>query len=53
MKYGILIAATAMLAIAFLWGGLPWVVTLSILELLVGVWLDQQVAVPFAEASCS
>ena len=47
------IAATAMLAITFLWGGLPWVVTLAALELLIGVWLDQQVAVPFARASCS
>ena len=47
------IAATAMLAIAFLWGGLPWVITLAALELLIGVWLDQQVAVPFAKASCS
>ncbi len=45
------IAATAVLAIALLWGGLPWVITLAALELLIGVWLDQQVAVPFAVAS--
>jgi len=45
------IAATAVLAIALLWGGLPWVITLSALVLLIGVWLDQHVAVPFAVAS--
>ena len=47
------IAATALLAIALLWGGLPWVITLVALELLIGIWLDQQVAVPFAVASRS
>jgi Fuc2NAc and GlcNAc transferase len=47
------IAATAVLAIALLWGGLPWVITLAALELLIGIWLDQQVAVPFAVASRS
>jgi UDP-N-acetylmuramyl pentapeptide phosphotransferase/UDP-N-acetylglucosamine-1-phosphate transferase len=46
------ISATASLAIAFLWGGLIWVIPLSVVELLIGVWLDQQVAVPFAVASC-
>jgi len=45
------IAATALLAIALLWGGLPWVISLAAVELLIGVWLDQQVAVPFAVAS--
>jgi Fuc2NAc and GlcNAc transferase len=47
------IAATAVLAMALLLGGLPWVITLAALELLIGVWLDQQVAVPFAVASRS
>jgi Fuc2NAc and GlcNAc transferase len=47
------IAATAVLAIALLWGGLPWVITLAALELLIGVWLDQHVAVPFSVASRS
>ncbi len=47
------IAATALLAIAYLWGGLPWVITFAVLELLIGIWLDQQVAVPFAVASRS
>jgi len=47
------IAATAVLAIALLLGGLPWVITLAALELLIGIWLDQQVAVPFAVASRS
>jgi UDP-N-acetylmuramyl pentapeptide phosphotransferase/UDP-N-acetylglucosamine-1-phosphate transferase len=47
------IAATAVLAIALLWGGLPWVITLAAVELLIGIWLDQQVAVPFAVASRS
>jgi UDP-N-acetylmuramyl pentapeptide phosphotransferase/UDP-N-acetylglucosamine-1-phosphate transferase len=45
------IAATAVLAIARICGGLPWVITLAAGELLIGVWLDQQVAVSFAEAS--
>jgi Fuc2NAc and GlcNAc transferase len=45
------IAATAVLAIALLWGGLPWVITLAALELLIGIWLDQHVAIPFAVAS--
>jgi Fuc2NAc and GlcNAc transferase len=47
------ITATAVLAMALLWGGLQWVLTLSALELLIGVWLDQKVAVPFAVASRS
>ena len=45
------IVATALIAIAFQWGGLPSVITVSALELLIGVWLDQRVAVPFAVAS--
>ena len=47
------IAATAVLAFALLWGGLPWVIPLAALELLLSIWLDQQVAVPFAVASRS
>jgi Fuc2NAc and GlcNAc transferase len=47
------IAATVVLAIALLWGGLPWVTALAAAELLIGVWLDQKVAVPFAVASRS
>jgi len=47
------IAATAVLAIALLWGGLPWVISLAAVELLIGIWLDQKVAVPFAVASRS
>ena len=47
------IAATAVLAIALLWGGLPWVIILASLELLIGVFLDQHVAVSYAEASRS
>jgi len=46
------ISATASLAIASLRGGLTWVIPLAVVELLIGVWLDQQVAVPFAEAFC-
>ena len=44
------IAATAVLALALLWGGLPWLITLAAFELLLGIWLDQRVAVPFAIA---
>ena len=47
------IAATALLAFALLWSGLLWVITLAALELLLGIWLDQQVAVPFVVASRS
>jgi UDP-N-acetylmuramyl pentapeptide phosphotransferase/UDP-N-acetylglucosamine-1-phosphate transferase len=47
----IYIVATIILAIALLFGGLSWVITLAALELLTGIWLDQNVAVPFAEAS--
>jgi len=47
------IAATAVLAVALLVGGWPWVLGLAVVELLVGVWLDQRVAVPFAVASQS
>ena len=45
------ISATALLAFAFLWGGLPWVITVASLELLPALWLDQHVAVPFVVAS--
>ena len=47
------IGATAVLALALLWGGLPWLMTLAAFELLLGIWLDQRVAVPFALASRS
>jgi Fuc2NAc and GlcNAc transferase len=47
------IAATAFLATAFLLGGLPWVIPLVALELLIGIWLDRSVAIPFAIASHS
>ena len=38
---------------ALLAGGWPWVIGLAVVELLLGVWLDQRVAVPFAVASKS
>ena len=47
------IGATAVLALALLWGGLPWLITLAAFELLLGIWLDQRVAVSFAIASRS
>jgi len=47
------IGATAVLALALLWGGLPWLITLAAFELLLGIWLDQRVAVSFAIASSS
>ena len=47
------IAATAVLAVALLAGGWPCVLVLAVAELLVGFWLDQHVAVPFALASQS
>jgi len=45
------VAATAALAIALLVGGLFWVSGLAAGVLLIGVWLDQRVAVSFALAS--
>ena len=47
----IYIAATAVLAVAMLSGGWPWVVGLAVAELMIGVWLDQRVALPFLVAS--
>ena len=47
------ISATSFLALALLWGGLPWLITLAAFELLLGIWLDKRVAVPFAIASRS
>jgi len=47
------IAATAVLAVAMLAGGWPWVFGLAVVVLLVGMWLDQRLAVPFAVASQS
>ena len=47
------IAASVLLAVAMLAGGLPWVLSLAVPELLFGFWLDQRVAVPFAVASKS
>ena len=45
------IAATAVLAVAMLSGGWHWLFGLAVLVLLLGVWLDQRVAVPFSVAS--
>ena len=47
------IAATAVLPLALLWGGLPWLIMLAAFERLLGICLDQVVAVPFATASRS
>ena len=47
------IAATAVLAIAHLAGGLAWVIGFALAVLLIGVWLDQHVAVSFEVASRS
>jgi hypothetical protein len=47
------IGATAVLALALLWGGLPSLITLAAFELLLGIWLDQRVAVPFVIGSRS
>jgi len=47
------IAATMVLAIALLIGGWRAVLPIALVELLVGVWLDQRVALPFAVASTS
>ena len=45
------IAATSLLAIALLLGGVPFVICMAVVELFIGIWLDQCVAVPFVFAS--
>ena len=45
------IVATAFLAVAMLAGGWPWVFSVAVTELFIGVWLDQRFAVPFTVAS--
>jgi len=47
------IAGTAVLAVALLAGGWPWVLGLAVVELFVGFWLDRHVAVSFTVASQS
>jgi len=47
------IAATAVLAIALLFGGWLWVLGLAGAVLIIGLWLDQQVALAFEVASRS
>jgi len=42
-------AATALLALALIAGGWPWVLALAAGVWLVGAWLDRRVAVPFGE----
>ena len=49
----IYITSTALLAVAMIFGGLPWVFTLAVAEILFGFWLDQRVALSFAVASKS
>jgi len=45
--------ATGLLALALALGGWAWIVGLAVVELFVGKWLDQCVAVPFKLASRS
>lgn len=45
------IIATAVLAAAMLAGGWLWSFGLAVFELMIGIWLDQRVAVPFKVAS--
>ena len=45
------IAATLLLAFTMLIGGWPWVLAISVVELLVGFWLDQSFALSFSVAS--
>ena len=47
------IAATALLSVSMIVGGWPAVTCLAAVELLIGIWLDQRVAVPFLVASQS
>lgn len=45
------LAATAAMAFALFYGGLQAMLPLAVLEVLVGIWLDQRVALPFADAT--
>jgi hypothetical protein len=45
------IAATTASAITLLWAGWEETMAVAGVELLVGVWLDQRIAVPFAVAT--
>ena len=45
------ISSTAVLAIALVVGGLPSVILFAGIELVIGLWLDQRVAVPFTLSS--
>ena len=45
------IGGTASLSLVLLLAGWPWVIAVAALELLLGVWLDQRVAVPFMPPS--
>ncbi|QNJ12206.1 glycosyl transferase 4 family protein [Synechococcus sp. M16.1] len=47
------VAATALLALAMVTGGWPLVFVFAVVELLLGVWLDQKFAVSFSVASKS
>ena len=47
------ITGTAFLALAMFIGGLLWVLSFAVAEMLLGFWLDQRVAVPFSVASKS
>lgn len=44
------IFATSLLVFAMFAGGLPWLFGFVVVELFIGFWLDQRVAVPFALA---
>lgn len=48
---GCYIGATAILGSVLVWGNLPWLISTASVEMLLGVWLDQQVALPFSVAS--
>ena len=45
------ILSTLVLSFAMYFGGFPWLLVFAATQLLVGIWLDQRVAVPFVEAS--
>ena len=45
------VVATSVLACAVLLGDLTTLITLTVCELLLGVWLDQKVAIPFNNSS--
>jgi len=45
------VGVTTLLGVSMIFGGLSWIFLSSVLVLILGFWLDQNVAIPFSQAS--